>query len=244
MRCASPPLSVGAARSSVREPRPTSSRNSRRLPISGNRSRAMPVSRWLMPPPLRSPSIHRRTSVTVRAAMSVMPRPANFTARAPGFRRVPWQEGQALPAPSARSASSGSAKLCSRPFSLSCASEPSSRRRWSWVSRRPVPPPSGDPACLLLFEKKGGAGLGIGRGGDGAGAPGGKRLHLPYAGRGAACAQRRAQGIDVAEHMQHAFAMREGFGQRLGQQGLVGGRYVHACHPPFHTFLPLTLHSP
>ena len=92
-------------------------------------------------------SVHLRTSVTLKRAMSVMPTPANFTARAVALSRVPSQVGQAV---STKSSTSGSAKVCSRPFSLSSRTESSNTWRWSLVSFTPVPTQSVHHPCLLL----------------------------------------------------------------------------------------------
>ena len=90
-------------------------------------------------------------------AISVMPTPPNFTARACAFRRVPSQLGQAS---SVRSSTSGSAKLCSRPRSLSSRTESSSALRCSRESARPVPTQSGHQPCLLLYENRRGSSSG------------------------------------------------------------------------------------
>ena len=99
-------------------------------------------------------STHLRISVTLKRAMSVMPTPANFTARAVAFKRVPSQVGHAT---STKSSTSGSAKVCSRPLSLSSRTESSNTLRWSLLSFTPVPTQSGHQPCLLLYENKRGS---------------------------------------------------------------------------------------
>ena len=105
-------------------------------------------------PVMASFSTHLRISVTLKRAMSVMLTPANLTARAVALRRVPTQLGQAT---STKSSTSGSAKVCSRPLSLSSRTESSSTLRWSLLSFTPVPTQSGHQPCLLLYENKRGS---------------------------------------------------------------------------------------
>ncbi|MCY1517966.1 hypothetical protein D9M68_526700 [compost metagenome] len=75
---------------------------------------------------------------------AAVPKP---TARAVAFRRVPSQVGHAT---SARSSTSGSAKVCSRPLLSSSRIESSKTLRWSLLSFTPVPTQSGHQPCLLL----------------------------------------------------------------------------------------------
>ena len=94
MRCASPPDSVGAERSSARYPSPTSSRNARRELISASTSRAMALSR---PCSFRPANVSRMlpTDCAVSAAIDSL---RKRTLRATSLSRSPSQPAQTLSA--------------------------------------------------------------------------------------------------------------------------------------------------
>ena len=118
MRCASPPLSVGADLSRERYASPTCSRKATRLSISGMMSRPISFSR----PARRRPATSAPISETVRRAYSAMFFPRNRTASASGRRRSPRQDGQARSGPSHQSFHQASSPVCSP--SKPCSSSP------------------------------------------------------------------------------------------------------------------------
>ena len=90
IRCASPPDSVAAARSSDRYPTPTLSRKRSRSSISRRISRAI----WRSVSDSSSPSsqsIARRADMRVN---SLIPRPPTLTASDSGLSRAPLHSGQ------------------------------------------------------------------------------------------------------------------------------------------------------
>ena len=125
----------------------------------------MSASRWLSTSACKRPRTHWRTSLTDQRATSVMVTPErpeaawapNRTALACAFSRVPSHVGQAS---STKSSTSVSAKLCSRPRSLSSRTESSKTWRCSRERRVPVPTQSGHQPCLLLYENRRGSSSG------------------------------------------------------------------------------------
>ena len=89
IRCASPPASVAAGRSSDRYPSPTSARKPSRVWISLNGRSAISSSREVR----RSSRSQEAASVTGRAATSAIDRPPTVTARISGASRAPPHAG-------------------------------------------------------------------------------------------------------------------------------------------------------
>ncbi len=138
MRCASPPLSVGAERSSDRYERPTCSRKAARLSISATMSRAISFSR----PSRARPRISAAIPDTGSRAYSAMFFPRNRTASASGRRRRPPQAGQVFSGPSHQSFHQISSPVCSASNPESC-----------W----PVPKQDGHQPCRELYENRRGS---------------------------------------------------------------------------------------